>query len=141
MLACIQAYMHACLHVENNTCTDPRLCSHSYIHTYKFVRKHKHNQTAKVDSAQLHIHIYTCIHIQTGDLAKVCDFGLAREIRSRPPFTEYVSTRWYRAPEVLLQSTNYNAPLDIWACGCIMAGVKCFLYVYVWMYYSRCGKF
>ena len=26
--------------------------------------------------------------------------GLAREIRSRPPFTEYVSTRWYRAPEV-----------------------------------------
>lgn len=57
----------------------------------------------------------------TGDLAKVCDFGLAREIRSRPPFTEYVSTRWYRAPEVLLQSTNYNYPVDVWACGCIMA--------------------
>jgi serine/threonine protein kinase len=29
---------------------------------------------------------------------KICDFGLAREIRSKPPFTEYVSTRWYRAP-------------------------------------------
>ena len=51
---------------------------------------------------------------------QVCDFGLAREIRSRPPFTEYVSTRWYRAPEVLLQSTSYNAPVDLWACGCIM---------------------
>ncbi|KAJ1482272.1 mitogen-activated protein kinase 7, partial [Baffinella frigidus] len=57
----------------------------------------------------------------SGELTKICDFGLAREIRSRPPFTEYVSTRWYRAPEVLLQSTNYNYPVDIWACGCIMA--------------------
>jgi serine/threonine protein kinase len=57
----------------------------------------------------------------TGELTKICDFGLAREIRSRPPFTEYVSTRWYRAPEVLLQSTSYNYPVDIWACGCIMA--------------------
>ncbi|KAL0218206.1 hypothetical protein RCL1_009054 [Eukaryota sp. TZLM3-RCL] len=55
------------------------------------------------------------------DTVKLADFGLAREIRSRPPFTEYVSTRWYRAPEVLLRSTSYNSPLDIWACGPIMA--------------------
>lgn len=47
--------------------------------------------------------------------------GLAREIRSRPPFTDYVSTRWYRAPELLLRSTNYNSPVDIFALGCIMA--------------------
>ncbi len=33
-----------------------------------------------------------------GDVVKIADFGLAREIRSKPPFTEYVSTRWYRAP-------------------------------------------
>lgn len=52
---------------------------------------------------------------------KLCDFGLAREIRSRPPFTDYVSTRWYRAPELLLRSTNYNSPVDIFALGCIMA--------------------
>lgn len=56
-----------------------------------------------------------------GDICKVADFGLAREIRSRPPFTDYVSTRWYRAPEVLLRATNYNSPIDIWAMGCIMA--------------------
>ena len=37
------------------------------------------------------------------DLVKIADFGLAREIRSRPPYTDYVSTRWYRAPEVLLR--------------------------------------
>jgi serine/threonine protein kinase len=56
-----------------------------------------------------------------GDMVKVADFGLAREIRSRPPFTDYVSTRWYRAPEILLRSTNYNSPVDIFACGAIMA--------------------
>lgn len=55
------------------------------------------------------------------DTLKIADFGLAREIRSRPPFTDYVSTRWYRAPEVLLRSTTYNAPIDIWAVGAIMA--------------------
>jgi protein kinase len=56
-----------------------------------------------------------------GDIVKVADFGLAREIRSKPPYTDYVSTRWYRAPEVLLRSTNYNSPIDQWACGGIMA--------------------
>lgn len=97
----------------------------------------------------------------SGDTVKLADFGLAREIRARPPFTDYVSTRWYRAPEapgpgfsmdfsliflpfrlmvceddlyryqilvvdswfaqVLLRSSIYNSPLDIWACGGIMA--------------------
>ena len=51
---------------------------------------------------------------------KIADFGLAREIRSRPPFTDYVSTRWYRAPEALLRSTKYNSPIDIWAVGAMM---------------------
>ncbi|EPS63316.1 hypothetical protein M569_11466, partial [Genlisea aurea] len=55
------------------------------------------------------------------DVLKIADFGLAREINSGPPFTEYVSTRWYRAPEVLLQSPIYGAPVDIWAMGAIMA--------------------
>lgn len=50
---------------------------------------------------------------------KIADFGLTREIRSKPPYTEYVSTRWYRAPELLLHSTDYGWPIDIWAVGCI----------------------
>ena len=54
-------------------------------------------------------------------MVKLCDFGLAREIRSRPPFTDYVSTRWYRAPELLLRSTTYNSPVDVFAFACIMA--------------------
>ena len=53
----------------------------------------------------------------TGDVCKLADFGLARDIRSKPPYTDYVSTRWYRAPEVLLRSISYNSPIDVWA-GC-----------------------
>lgn len=57
----------------------------------------------------------------TKDVIKVADFGLAREVRSCPPYTDYVSTRWYRAPEVLLQSPTYCAAIDVWAVGAIMA--------------------
>lgn len=91
------------------------------------------------------------------ELVKIADMGLAREIRSLPPYTgeelinrstpihtttcmynctapncaittphhllapDYVSTRWYRAPEVLLRSTTYTAAIDLWAVGTIMA--------------------
>mmetsp|Transcript_10990 Transcript_10990/g.37303 ORF Transcript_10990/g.37303 Transcript_10990/m.37303 type:complete len:592 (-) Transcript_10990:602-2377(-) len=55
------------------------------------------------------------------DVTKIADFGLAKEINARLPYTEYISTRWYRAPEVLLRSRNYNAPVDVFAVGCIMA--------------------
>ncbi|XP_017700094.1 cyclin-dependent kinase F-4 [Phoenix dactylifera] len=57
----------------------------------------------------------------TKDIIKIADFGLAREVCSQPPYTEYVSTRWYRAPEVLLQSSVYDSAVDIWAMGAIMA--------------------
>lgn len=60
------------------------------------------------------------------ELVKIADFGLAREIRSRPPYTDYVSTRWYRAPEVLLHSTRYGSAIDLWAIGCIMAELYTF---------------
>ena len=59
--------------------------------------------------------------LTSGGEVKIADFGLAREIRSSPPFTDYVATRWYRAPEILLKSPNYNSPVDIFALGCIMA--------------------
>ena len=54
-------------------------------------------------------------------IIKLADFGLARETKSSPPYTEYVSTRWYRAPEVLLRSRDYSNPVDMWALGTIMA--------------------
>jgi serine/threonine protein kinase len=52
---------------------------------------------------------------------KISDFGLCKEINSSPPYTEYISTRWYRAPECVLLSRSYNFKMDIFAVGCIMA--------------------
>ncbi|KAA0159947.1 hypothetical protein FNF31_04592 [Cafeteria roenbergensis] len=54
---------------------------------------------------------------------KLCDFGLAREsdVSLSTALTEYVVTRWYRAPEVLLSGGRYSAAIDVWSVGCILA--------------------
>ena len=54
---------------------------------------------------------------------KICDFGTAKEIPNNNllPMTDYVCTRWYRAPECVLRSLSYDEKTDIWALGCIMA--------------------
>lgn len=54
---------------------------------------------------------------------KLCDFGLARgaELKNNPCMTEYVVTRWYRAPEILLAAESYDFAIDVWSVGCIMA--------------------
>lgn len=50
---------------------------------------------------------------------KICDFGLARI--QDPQMTGYVSTRYYRAPEIMLTWQKYNVEVDIWSAGCIFA--------------------
>ncbi|KAK1398491.1 Mitogen-activated protein kinase [Heracleum sosnowskyi] len=50
---------------------------------------------------------------------KICDFGLARPNTEDEFMTEYVVTRWYRAPELLLNSSDYTAAIDVWSVGCI----------------------
>ncbi|TEB36507.1 Pkinase-domain-containing protein [Coprinellus micaceus] len=57
---------------------------------------------------------------------KICDFGLARGFDAAPDenatkLTEYVATRWYRAPEIMLAFTQYNTAIDVWSIGCILA--------------------
>ena len=60
---------------------------------------------------------------------KICDFGLARGINQDHTegrggtmlLTEYVVTRWYRAPEIMLACHEYSKPIDIWSVGCIFA--------------------
>mmetsp|Transcript_9440 Transcript_9440/g.13959 ORF Transcript_9440/g.13959 Transcript_9440/m.13959 type:complete len:412 (+) Transcript_9440:135-1370(+) len=76
-----------------------------------------------------YVHKYGYMHrdlkpeniLVVGNKVKLADFGLAREIRSRPPYSQYISTRWYRAPETVLASTNYNSHIDMWAVGTIIA--------------------
>ncbi|KAG4304117.1 hypothetical protein PORY_002481 [Pneumocystis oryctolagi] len=57
---------------------------------------------------------------------KICDFGLSRGIltgkgQGAEYMTEYVTTRWYRAPEVMLSFQSYSKAIDVWSVGCILA--------------------
>nr|XP_028573883.1 cyclin-dependent kinase-like 3 isoform X6 [Podarcis muralis] len=57
---------------------------------------------------------------QTG-ITKLCDFGFARTLAAPGDiYTDYVATRWYRAPELVLKDTTYGKPVDIWALGCMI---------------------
>ncbi|KAM7376940.1 hypothetical protein PAMA_013629 [Pampus argenteus] len=60
------------------------------------------------------------ILISQGDVVKLCDFGFARTVASPTDggvYTDYVATRWYRAPELLVGDTK---PVDVWAVGCLL---------------------
>lgn len=53
---------------------------------------------------------------------KICDLGLARGFdRQDNMLTEYVVTRWYWAPEVILNASEYDHAIDIWSIGCIFS--------------------
>lgn len=54
---------------------------------------------------------------------KICDFGLARGVEDEQSggLTEYVVTRWYRAPEIMLACQEYTSAIDMWSVGCIFA--------------------
>lgn len=59
--------------------------------------------------------------ISSNDVLKLCDFGFARSINGglNGVYTDYVATRWYRSPELLL-GAPYGKPVDIWSIGCIL---------------------
>ena len=52
-------------------------------------------------------------------MLKLADFGSCRGIYSKQPYTEYISTRWYRAPECLLTDGYYSLEMDLWGVGCV----------------------
>ena len=54
-----------------------------------------------------------------GETLKLADLGSCKGTKSPHPFTEYVSTRWYRSPECLLTDGLYSFKMDIWALGCV----------------------
>ncbi|XP_075187270.1 MAPK/MAK/MRK overlapping kinase isoform X4 [Anomaloglossus baeobatrachus] len=53
------------------------------------------------------------------DVLKLADFGSCRSVFSKQPYTEYISTRWYRAPECLLTDGYYTYKMDMWSAGCV----------------------
>lgn len=61
--------------------------------------------------------------IDKDGLLKIADFGLANfyQEKEKRPLTSRVVTLWYRAPELLLGSTDYGVGIDLWSAGCILA--------------------
>jgi cyclin-dependent kinase-like len=60
--------------------------------------------------------------VSTNGIIKICDFGFARSLSiTDPNYTDYVSTRWYRAPELLVGDTLYGKAVDVWSVGCLFA--------------------
>ncbi|XP_075469953.1 cyclin-dependent kinase-like 1 [Ascaphus truei] len=76
-------------------------------------------------------HRHNCIHrdvkpenilITKHSVIKLCDFGFARILTGPSDYyTDYVATRWYRSPELLVGDTQYGPPVDVWAVGCVFA--------------------
>ena len=60
--------------------------------------------------------------ISKNGVLKICDFGFARKLsfESKEHLTDYVATRWYRAPELLLGQKDYDKSVDLWSIACIM---------------------
>ncbi|XP_063231843.1 cyclin-dependent kinase-like 1 isoform X2 [Bacillus rossius redtenbacheri] len=80
--------------------------------------------------AVAYCHLNNCIHrdvkpenilLTSQGVVKLCDFGFARVISPGESYTDYVATRWYRAPELLVGDTLYGPPVDVWAIGCVFA--------------------
>ena len=60
--------------------------------------------------------------VSKNHVVKICDFGFARAVAAAgEAYTDYVATRWYRAPELLVGDVNYGKSVDVWAIGCLLA--------------------
>ncbi|XP_031357571.1 cyclin-dependent kinase-like 1 isoform X2 [Photinus pyralis] len=80
--------------------------------------------------AVAYCHHHGCIHrdikpenilLTANGVVKLCDFGFARMLSPGENYTDYVATRWYRSPELLVGDTQYGTPVDVWAIGCVLA--------------------
>jgi cyclin-dependent kinase-like len=59
--------------------------------------------------------------INSQNVLKICDFGFARVLpKGSEGITDYVATRWYRSPELLLSYPMYGKSVDMWAIACIL---------------------
>jgi serine/threonine protein kinase len=116
-------FMESDLHkiiYSKNQLTD----QHFQYFTYQILRGLKYIHSASVIHRDLKP---SNLLVNSNCDLKICDFGLARGVKSRDEqegnaeLTEYVVTRWYRAPEVMCSSQHYDEKIDVWSTGCILA--------------------
>lgn len=106
---------------------------HSVIRENILKDKHKQYIIYQIAKAMKYLHTGELLHrdlkpsnvlINSECHVKLCDFGLVRSLVKTeagcPIMTEYVATRWYRAPEILMGSHTYTKGVDIWSFGCMM---------------------
>lgn len=104
--------------------------------TLRLENKHYQYITYQLMKALKYIHDADLVHrdlkpsnilINSSCQIKICDFGLCRSISQLNDrhLTDYVATRWYRPPEVLLGTTIYDQTIDVWAAGCILGEMYC----------------
>jgi len=115
IMECMQADLHKIIYSENEL-SEPHmafivyqvLCGLKYMHSANII--HRDLKPGN-------------ILINSDCTAKICDLGLGRGMEEREDgdMTEYVVTRWYRAPEVVVSAKKYTQAIDIWAIGCIFA--------------------
>lgn len=103
-----------------------------YLHSLNIVHRDLKPRNLLVNGncmLKVHSHQYVTLHHVDTKRAfdQVADFGLARiyddisNNKTMVPMTEYVTTRWYRAPEILVGWSKYSAAVDMWAVGTILA--------------------
>lgn len=120
---------------DKKTGTVALICELMDMNIYELIRGRRHyvpEQKVKSYMFQLlksldHMHRCGIFHrdvkpeniLVKDDVLKLADFGSCRSVYSKPPYTEYISTRWYRAPECLLTDGYYSYRMDLWSVGCV----------------------
>ena len=100
---------------------EPLMGFDNFFPTYQILKALKFIHSADIihrDLKPSNIFINSDCHVKLGD------FGLARTLDNNPNMggvvTDYVATRWYRAPEMILAAQKYGKPIDMWSVGCIL---------------------
>ncbi|XP_049753326.1 cyclin-dependent kinase-like 1 isoform X3 [Elephas maximus indicus] len=111
-------------------------CDHTVLHELDRYQRGVPEQLVRSITWQIlqavnFCHKHKCIHrdikpenilITKRSVIKLCDFGFARLLTGPSDYyTDYVATRWYRSPELLVGDTQYGSPVDVWAIGCVFA--------------------
>ncbi|XP_029453827.1 MAPK/MAK/MRK overlapping kinase isoform X2 [Rhinatrema bivittatum] len=127
-------FLHEVIFEQNSGCL-ALICELMDMNIYELIRGRRYplsenkikNYMYQLCKSLEHIHRNGIFHrdvkpeniLIKKDMLKLGDFGSCRSVYSKQPYTEYISTRWYRAPECLLTDGYYNYKMDLWSAGCV----------------------